>query len=84
MILRIKLVPGSRITGFLEVMANGVFKIGVKSQPVEGRANKELLKWLAREFRVSRNSVTITSGSTSRSKSVRIPPPLKAPGWYCE
>lgn len=84
MILKIKLVPGSRRTGLIDIMADGVFKIGVKAPPVEGRANKELVKWLAGEFSTGRKSVTITFGTASRNKSVRILPPFSLPDWYCE
>lgn len=63
-------------------MEDGVFKIGVKAPPVEGRANKDLVKWLAGEFSTSRNSVKITSGAASRRKSVRILPPFSLPDWY--
>jgi hypothetical protein len=39
---------------------------------VAGAANKHLLKFLAKELRVARSQMNITSGATSRAKSIAI------------
>ncbi|PIE52139.1 hypothetical protein CSA37_08205 [Candidatus Fermentibacteria bacterium] len=80
--LRVRLVPGSSRTGFVEQMADGVLKIAVKAAPVQGKANAEAVRWLAGEFGVRRSSVVITSGFSSRTKSIRIDNPEKEPGWF--
>ena len=47
-------------------------KVRVKAPPVEGAANDELTKLLAKKLRVPRSSVEVVRGHTSRSKRVRV------------
>lgn len=51
---------------------NGLLRIRISAPPVDGAANKELIRVLARMFRVSRGSIEILSGHGSRVKRVRI------------
>ncbi|MGQ0772203.1 MAG: DUF167 domain-containing protein [Nitrososphaerota archaeon] len=46
--------------------------IGVKSRPVDGAANKEIIKKLAKHFGVSSASISIRSGHKSKTKIVEI------------
>jgi len=46
--------------------------VGLRSRPVKGKANLELIKKLAKYFRVSSSQVRIISGSKSRRKTVEI------------
>jgi uncharacterized protein (TIGR00251 family) len=50
----------------------GALKIKLASPPVDGAANEELVKLLAKAFAVPKNSVEIVSGHTSKTKAVRI------------
>ncbi len=56
---------------FLEIQENQI-NIGIKSKPVNGEANKEIIKKLAKHFRVSTALVHIKSGHKSRQKIVEI------------
>lgn len=51
---------------------DGALKIKIKSPPIDGAANAELTKILAKEFQVSKSAVEILSGRTSKSKQVKI------------
>ena len=51
---------------------DGALKVRLCSPPVDGAANAELIKMLAREFGVSRGRVEIVSGQTSKTKRIRI------------
>ena len=51
---------------------DGSLRVRVSSPPVEGAANKELTRVLARAFKVSRSAVSIVSGQNSRLKQVSI------------
>jgi hypothetical protein len=44
----------------------------VKSKPIKGEANKEIIKKLAKHFGVSSSSVTIRSGQKTKKKIVEI------------
>ncbi|MGE0887505.1 MAG: DUF167 domain-containing protein [Blastocatellales bacterium] len=51
---------------------DGALKIRLAAPPVDGEANEELIRFLAKLFTVSRQQVTIVSGQTSRNKMIRI------------
>jgi hypothetical protein len=51
---------------------DGALKVKLNSPPVDGAANAELIKLLAKEFGVSKNQVEIVSGHASKSKQVKI------------
>jgi uncharacterized protein (TIGR00251 family) len=50
-------------------------KICITAPPLEGRANKHLIKFLANCFDVPQHQVTIEKGEQSRIKRVRIDSP---------
>jgi len=47
-------------------------KLSLTAPPVEGRANEACIEFLARLLNVSRSSVTIASGATSRNKVIQV------------
>lgn len=47
-------------------------RVRVAAPPVEGAANEELIRCLARAFKVPRRDVEITSGHALKSKPVRV------------
>ncbi len=70
-LLYVKAVPGSSINKVAEV-TNDYLRIKVKAPAVEGAANAELIKFVAKLLRVSKGSVQIDKGSTSKIKTLRI------------
>ena len=56
---------------FLEVKENQI-SIGIKSKPLKGEANKEIIKRIAKHFEVSSSLVQIKSGHKSREKIIEI------------
>jgi uncharacterized protein (TIGR00251 family) len=71
-ILMAKIVPGSsgetRICGLLD----GMLKVKVAAPPEKGKANQCLLRFLAKELGLKRNTVSIIAGKTNPVKQVRI------------
>ena len=51
---------------------NGALRVRIAAPPVEGAANRELIRLLARTFKLPQNAVDIVSGAGSKSKVVRI------------
>jgi uncharacterized protein len=47
-------------------------KIRIASPPIDGAANKELIKLLAKTFGVSKSNIEITGGQTSKTKQIKI------------
>lgn len=50
----------------------GALKIKLAAPPVDGAANEELIRFLAKKFDVSRQHVEIISGTNSKHKIVRL------------
>jgi uncharacterized protein (TIGR00251 family) len=46
--------------------------IGVKSKPVDGAANKEIIKKLSKHFGTSSANIVIKSGHKSKTKIIQI------------
>jgi len=67
-----KIVPGSsgptRFCGLLD----GMLKVKVSAVPEKGKANKCLLKFLAKQLDVKKNAINIISGQTSSVKHVQV------------
>lgn len=63
--------PGSS-TEKLSGERDGALKAYVNASPEKGKANKAVLKLLAKTFGVPKSSVRLVAGEKSRSKSVLI------------
>jgi uncharacterized protein (TIGR00251 family) len=50
----------------------GVLKIRLAAPPVDGEANEELVRFLAKTLGVAKSAVTIESGESGRKKRVRV------------
>jgi uncharacterized protein (TIGR00251 family) len=74
--------PGAKRTEVAGVHGEGAqarLRIRLAAPPVEGKANAELLRFLAVAFAVSLRDVTLVRGETSRQKTVRIARPARRP-----
>jgi len=70
-IIQVKVKPNARAS-VLEETSPGVWHAELKSPPVDGKANQELVALIARHFGCRRADVTIRSGASGRMKLVRI------------
>jgi len=53
-------------------MSDGTWLARVKSPPIDGRANHELIALVAEYFGCAQGSVSIKSGASGRCKLVRV------------
>jgi hypothetical protein len=51
---------------------NGALRVRIAAPPVDGAANRELVRTLAKIFKLPQNAVEIVSGANSKSKMVRV------------
>jgi len=72
-ILQIKVKPRAR-TSELAQTPDGTWVARLKAQPVDGKANEELVGLVAEKFQCRRAAVTIEAGASGRTKLVRIDP----------
>jgi uncharacterized protein (TIGR00251 family) len=69
--IRIKVLPRSSKNKIFS-LENGIFKVKLSAPPVEGKANRALIDFLAGILGLPKGNIEIVSGKRSRLKSVRI------------
>jgi uncharacterized protein (TIGR00251 family) len=70
--LTIRVTPRARKTEFSGILDDGTVRIRVKAPPVEGKANRELIKFLSKVLKVRRNKIEIVAGEKSLDKIVSV------------
>jgi len=64
--------PRSSRSAVLDLRQDGALGIALKAPPVDGAANAELIKLLAKTLGVKKRDVSIVSGATGRKKVIAI------------
>lgn len=70
-VIKVNIVPGSsknKIVG----LYNDALKISIAAPPVEGKANKKCVTYLAKYFDRAKSKIEIISGQTSKNKIIKI------------
>ncbi|MCW9047515.1 MAG: DUF167 family protein [Gammaproteobacteria bacterium] len=80
LLLRLKVQPKASKDEFCEVIENSL-KVRITAPPIDGKANQHLIKFLARQFKVSKSKITLLSGETNRVKRFRISSPKLLPSF---
>ena len=70
-ILTLHIQPGAKKTEIAGLHGEAL-KIRLAAPPVDGKANAALIAFLAKACGVSKSSVELVSGETSRNKRVRV------------
>jgi uncharacterized protein (TIGR00251 family) len=70
-ILRLHVVPNAKIDSVVGEHG-GAIKIKLRAPAVEGKANAALIRFLAKQLKLSRHSIVLESGHRSRDKLIRI------------
>lgn len=71
LIFQVRVIPRSSRSEIVGEY-DGALKVKLNAPPVDGAANTELIKLLAKEFDVSKSQVEILSGQTSKLKQVKV------------
>ena len=69
--LQVKVKPNARSSSLVQ-NPDGTWMAQLKSPPVDGRANEELIALVARHFRCGKAAVAIKRGASGRIKLVKI------------
>lgn len=67
--LQVKVKPRARVSG-LSQAADGTWVAKLKSPPVDGKANEELVALVAEKFQCRKAAVTIKAGASGRTKLI--------------
>ncbi len=81
LILRVLLQPGANLDEFVGLHGDSL-KIRVKATAIEGKANRALIKFLAKQFNVPSKNVILVKGKQSKNKQLVIHNAGKLPTWF--
>ena len=70
-IIQVKVTPRARESSLTE-LPDGTWVAKLKSPPVDGKANAELIALVAEQFGCGKAAVSIKAGASGRMKLVRI------------
>lgn len=70
--LHVKVRPSASRTRYRDTMADGTLKIDIAAPPEDGKANAELVRFLAEELGVGKGDVEIVAGGTGKKKVIRV------------
>ena len=67
-LVNIKMVPNSSKNDI--VLEDEFVKVKVTAQPIEGKANKALIEFLSKKFKIPKTSIEIVKGETTKEKTL--------------
>lgn len=68
LIVNIKISPNSKKNEIVRVKE--YTKIKITAQPIDGKANKALVEFLSKNFKIPKTSIKILKGETSKEKTI--------------
>ncbi len=68
LIVKIKIVPNSSKNDI--ILEDEFIKVKVTAQPIENKANKALVEFLSKTFKVPKTNIEILKGDTSKEKTL--------------
>lgn len=69
-LFNLKIVPNSSKNEL--VLEEDFVKVKVTAQPIENKANKALIEYLSKFFKIPKSDIEIVKGGTSREKTIFI------------
>ncbi len=70
LIIKLKISPNASKNEIIKT-EEGV-KVKITAQPVDGKANKALIEFLSKHFKIPKSSIEILRGETSKEKTLLI------------
>ncbi|MEO8105154.1 MAG: DUF167 domain-containing protein [Candidatus Saccharibacteria bacterium] len=75
MIIKVRVKPGSTKGPLVQLAADGSLIVYVHEPPQDGKANQAVAKLLANYYGVSKSSIQLISGPTTKLKKFQIDSP---------
>jgi uncharacterized protein (TIGR00251 family) len=69
--LKVRIRPRAKLNAITGRLGDAL-KVSLTAPPVDGKANQACIEFFAKLLKVSRSSVTIAAGQTSRNKVIRV------------
>lgn len=71
--LLVRAIPGAQRTQVMEWLDDNHVKIRLNAAPEKGKANAELITFVAKRLGIPKSHVTVLKGTTSRNKTLGLP-----------
>jgi len=71
-VLNVRAQPRSSKAGIDGLWGDDAVKVRIRSAPVDGKANKELIETLADAFGLPKSAVSFKGGETSKTKRILL------------
>jgi uncharacterized protein (TIGR00251 family) len=79
LILHLRIQPKASRDAFVGPYGKNEYKITITAPPVDGKANRHLIKFLSKAFGIPPSRIDLISGKGARTKSVRLKSPQILP-----
>ena len=70
LIIKVKIVPNSSKNDI--ILEDEFVKVKVTAQPIENKANKSLIEFLSKKFKIPKTNIEILKGETSKEKTLLL------------
>ena len=70
--LKLRVAPGAKVSDWAGTMPDGRWKIRIAAPPIEGRANEELVRFVAASLELPRRAVRLAHGAGGRDKVIDV------------
>lgn len=67
-IVSFKISPNAKKNEIIK--ENDIIKIKITAQPIDGKANKAVIEFLSKTFKIPKTSIEILKGETSKDKTI--------------
>ena len=68
LIVRLKIIPNSSKNEL--IVEDEFIKVKISAQPIENKANKALIEYLSKQFKIPKSLISIIKGETSKEKTI--------------
>lgn len=69
-VLKIRIAPNSAKNQL--VLSDDMVKLKITAQPIENKANKAVVEYLSKLFKIPKTSISIIKGDTSKDKTLLL------------
>ncbi len=70
LLVKLKIVPNSSKNDI--ILEDEFIKVKVTAQPIENKANKALVEFLSKKFKIPKTKIEILKGDTSKDKTILL------------
>ena len=70
LIIKIKIVPNSSKNDIIH--EDGFIKVKVTAQPIENKANKAIIEFFSKSFKIPKSNIEIVKGELSKEKTLLL------------